>query len=74
MIRCHLSRLMGERKLKVAEVSRQTGLSRKAITALFKETGQRVEFETLDRLCRFFECSIGEMMEYIPDEPGKRSK
>ena len=32
MIKCHLSRLMGERKLKIADVARETGLHRNTVT------------------------------------------
>lgn len=36
MIRCHLNRLMGERRLKVADVVRDTGLPR----ALSQRSGE----------------------------------
>lgn len=34
MVKCHLSRLMGERKLKVVDVARETGINRGTITRL----------------------------------------
>jgi putative transcriptional regulator len=34
MFRCHLSWLMGERKMKVIDVARETGLHRNTITLL----------------------------------------
>jgi len=64
MIRCHLSRLMGERKLKIADVARETGLNRKTITALYNETGTRVDLETIDKLCELFECKVGDLFEH----------
>ncbi|WP_439126945.1 helix-turn-helix domain-containing protein [Rosenbergiella nectarea] len=42
MIKCLLARLMGERKLRVADVIRETGLSRNIVTFLYKETAQKV--------------------------------
>ncbi|MCA3001478.1 MAG: helix-turn-helix transcriptional regulator [Rhodocyclaceae bacterium] len=65
MIRCHLSRLMGERKLKIIEVARETGLHRNTITLLYNETATRVDLETIDALCRFFGCEIGQLFEFI---------
>lgn len=65
MIRCHLSRLMGERKLKVIEVARETGLHRNTINLLYKETATRVDIETIDKLCIFFKCSVKDLFEYI---------
>lgn len=63
MIRCHLSRLMGERKMKIADVARQTGLNRNTVTLLYKETATRVDLEAIDKLCELFECEVGELLE-----------
>lgn len=67
MLRIHLSRLMGERKLKISDVSRMTGVNRGTITRLYQETAARVELETLDQLCRVLQCTVGELMEYVPE-------
>jgi putative transcriptional regulator len=64
MIKCHLSRLMGERKLKIADVSRETGLHRNTITLLYDETAARVDLDAIDRLCQFFEIGVGDLLEY----------
>ena len=64
MIRCHLSRLMGEHKLKIADVARETGLNRSTVTALYKETATRVDIEAIDSLCKFFNCTVSELFEY----------
>lgn len=65
MIRCHLSRLMGERKLKIADVARSTGLHRNTITLLYQETAERVDLETMDKLCVLFECGVGDLFERV---------
>lgn len=64
MIRCHLSRLMGERKMKIADVARETGLHRNTITLLYNETATRIELDAIDRLCRLFNCEIEEILEF----------
>ena len=48
MIRCHLSRLMGERKMNIADVARETGLNRNTVTLLYKETATRVDLDAVD--------------------------
>lgn len=68
MIKCHLSRLMGERKLKIADVARETGLNRSTVAALYNETAARVDLEAIDRLCRFLNCRVDELFEYLPGE------
>lgn len=65
MIKCHLSRLMGERKLKIADVARETGLHRNTITLLYDETASRVELDAVDRLCSFFNVKVGELFEQV---------
>jgi len=68
MIRCHLSTLMGQRKMKIADVARDTGLHRNTITLLYNETATRVDLEAIDKLCELFNCSVGELFERV-EEP-----
>lgn len=67
MIRCHLSRLMGERKMKIADVARATGLHRNSITLLYQETANRIELDVVDKLCALFNCTVGDLLERLPD-------
>ena len=67
MIKCHLSRFMGERKMKIVDVARETGLHRNTVTLLYDETATRLELDTIDRLCRLLGCQVGELFEYLPD-------
>tara|TARA_R110001599_G_C12166858_1_gene652798 strand:- start:176 stop:418 length:243 start_codon:yes stop_codon:yes gene_type:complete len=64
MVRCHLARLMGERKMKIVDVARETGLNRNTITLLYKETAQRIELDALDKLCKLFNCGVGDLLEF----------
>ncbi|MET0064815.1 MAG: helix-turn-helix transcriptional regulator [Candidatus Thiodiazotropha sp.] len=67
MIRCHLSRLMGEHKMKVIDVAREADLHRNTITLLYKETATRVDIETMDKLCKLFGCQVGDLFEFVED-------
>ncbi len=68
MIKCHLSRLMGERKLKIADVARETGLHRNTVTLLYDETAARVDLEAIDKLCAFFKVPVGDLFEHRAEE------
>ena len=57
---------MGERKLKLADVARLTGLHRNTVTLLYNETAARVDLETMEKLCELFECKIEDLFEYQP--------
>lgn len=70
MIRCHLSTLMGREKLRIADVSRRTGLNRSTVAALYRESATRVDLAAIERLCRVFECQVGELFEFVDDENG----
>jgi putative transcriptional regulator len=66
LIKCHLSRIMGEKKLRVADVARAIGVHRNAITLLYEETATRVDLDTVEKLCDFLGCQINDLFEYVP--------
>lgn len=66
MVKIHLSRLMGERKLKISDVARDTGINRGTITRLYHETAERVELEAIEKLCTYLDCKIEDLMEIQP--------
>lgn len=65
MIKCHLAKLMGEKKYKIIDVARATGLNRSTITLLYKESAQKVDLETIDKLCDLFGCQVGDLLEKV---------
>ena len=54
---------MGERKMNIADVARETGLHRNTVTLLYRETARQVELDTIDKLCELFECEVGDLFE-----------
>jgi putative transcriptional regulator len=67
LIKCHLSRLMGERKLKIIDVARDTGLHRNTITLLYQEKATRVDLDAVEALCRYFQVGVGDLFEIVGD-------
>jgi putative transcriptional regulator len=74
MIRVHLSRLMGEKRLKIADLVRDTGLSRTTLTRLFYEDSERLDFDTLEKVCRYLEVEVGDLLEIVDDGSTTRRK
>lgn len=64
---------MGERKMKITDVARATGLHRNTVTLLYDETAVRVDLDAIERLCALFECQVGDLFEYIPENAGEKS-
>ncbi len=62
---------MGERKLKISDVARDTGLHRNTITLLYQETATRVDLDAVEALCRYFDVGVGDLFE-LANAPGKR--
>ncbi|HGE6070722.1 XRE family transcriptional regulator [Enterobacter hormaechei] len=67
MIRCHLARLMGERKMKISDVLRETGLSRNTVTLMYRETAQKIDIEALNKLCKLFACEVADILEFTDE-------
>ncbi|MGE0048863.1 MAG: helix-turn-helix domain-containing protein [Acidithiobacillus sp.] len=65
MLKCHLSRIMGEKRLKISDVCAATGINRGTLTRLYYEKASRIELETLDSLCEYLGCAIGDLYEHI---------
>lgn len=67
MIKCHLSRIMGEKRLKIADVAKETGINRGTLTRIYHESAQRVELDVLDKLCRYLHCQVSDIYEWIDE-------
>ncbi len=72
MIRCNLSRMMGERKWKIQDAANASGVPRNTVGLLYHEKAARVELEVIEKLCRAFECSVGDMFELADDMPADK--
>ncbi|WP_235902886.1 helix-turn-helix domain-containing protein [Sandarakinorhabdus oryzae] len=66
-VRSMLSVRLGERRLKITEVARQTGISRGTLTRLYHDEADRVDLDVLARLCAALGCSIGDLLEFRPE-------
>ncbi len=67
MIKCHLSRIMGEKKLKISDVAKDTNINRGTITRLYHESYTRIERDVVNSLCEYFKCKVEDLFEFIPD-------
>lgn len=59
---------MGERKLKISDIARETGINRGTLTRLYYETAERVDLDAIDSLCRYFGVSVGELFEFVDSD------
>lgn len=62
---------MGARKLKITDVVRDTGINRSTLTRLYHETTTRIDYETLETLCKYLGCEVGDFIELAEDQTKK---
>jgi len=64
-IKIKLSNLLGERKMRVAELSRKTGINQNTLGKLYHEKGASgTKLKTIDKLCEALDCRIEDLFEY----------
>lgn len=68
MIRFSLDKLMKKRGLEQKDLVEITGINRNTIKALANNANNRIDFPTLDRLCRALNVVPGDLIEYIDEE------
>lgn len=66
-LRLRKSREEGE-KLPLKKIGAKTGLSETTLWRLSNGTNTRIDYTTIDVLCRYFGCSLGELLEYVEDK------
>lgn len=67
-IKVKLKELLEERDMTVAQLSRKTGLTQHGLGAIYHEKRKGIEYETLDKICAALDISVGDILEYVPDE------
>ena len=70
-IHCRLSTILGERRIKMAELVRMTGVSKTTINAVYHDKVSKLDYGVLDRICKALNCTLSDIIEYIPDEDDK---
>lgn len=67
-IKCHLSRMLGERKMKMTKLAQEASVAKNTVLGLYHESAKGITFEVMAKLCTALKCQPGDLFEYIPDE------
>lgn len=57
------------RKITLETASKETGISRTTLNRIANMPGYNVGTDAIDRLCKFFNTTPCELLEYIEDKP-----
>jgi putative transcriptional regulator len=56
---------MGERRVRIVDVSRATGISRNMVSKLYYDRALRVDLADVAKLCDYLECSVADLFEIV---------
>ncbi|MEW6572872.1 MAG: helix-turn-helix transcriptional regulator [Bacillota bacterium] len=68
MVIWRLHELMGQRRLKIADVARASGLVWDTVAAIYHGRAKAVSLETLGALCKALDCQPGDLLAYVPNK------
>ena len=74
MVRIHLSKLLGERRMFQKELSRLTGIRPSTISEWYNEIVISLKVEHIDKICEVLNCSASDLIEVIPNKIKKTGK
>lgn len=57
---------MVEHELNASKLKQEVGLSANTVTKLNND--EYVALRILEKLCRYFNCNIGDLVDYVPDK------
>ncbi len=64
MIKSNLAVLLAERKMRVADLVKETGINKSTLYKLYNDESVRIDFETIDKICSTLEVGVGELLIY----------
>ena len=65
MITCKLSAILGDRRLKVSDVARDTGLARAVLDRWYHDRVASFDRDVLGKLCRYLGVTPGDMLKVV---------
>lgn len=74
MIRFKLKEMLSDKafrdgkRINLEELSEATGVNRSTLSRISAFRGYNTTTDNIDKLCRYFGCSVDKLMEYVPDE------
>lgn len=66
-IKINISRILGEKKMTMRELSNMTGIRPSTISNFYYEESKRIEIDQINALCKALGCQVGDIFEYVED-------
>ncbi|MDM8212619.1 helix-turn-helix transcriptional regulator [Enterococcus hirae] len=62
----NLSKILGERLLKVSDIHKMTGIARSTLTEIYYQRALNVQLDTLQKICDALQIPLSKLIEYEP--------
>ncbi|WP_069162926.1 helix-turn-helix domain-containing protein [Nocardia altamirensis] len=72
-IEVRLEQMRQRRKITMAELARRVGITEPNLYALRRGSKKAIRFPTLAMLCQELDCTVGELLVYIPGPPAQQA-
>lgn len=67
MIIINLDVMMAKRKMSLNELSEKVGITLANLSILKNNKAKAIRFSTLEAICRALDCSVEDIIEYVPE-------
>ena len=64
----NLDVMMAKRKMSLNELSDRVGITLANLSILKNNKARAIRFSTLNAICRALDCTVGDIIEYVPSE------
>lgn len=68
MIKIHLSKILGEKRITQKELAEKTGIRPATIHEIYHEFIDRINLEHLSLICKALNLKVEDILEYVPDK------
>ena len=68
MINVRLDYVLLDRRMKLKDLARATGLAVNNLSILKTNKARAIRFSTLNQLCKVLNCTPGDLIEFVPDK------
>lgn len=65
----NFSTILGNKRLKITQMHRDTGISRQALTNFYYQRTNKLDMNMLEKICDYLQIPLSKLIEY---EPKKR--
>ena len=65
MITCRLSAILGERRIKVSDLGRETGIARAVLDRWYHDRASSYDREVMAKLCTYLKVAPGDLLKVV---------